>query len=67
MLLESNLIEAREGKRISAKGYALNHKSDTFKPFDFSRHAIGSNDILIEILYAGICHSDIHSARSEWR
>lgn len=67
MLLESNLIEAKEGKRISAKGFAVAHKSDTFKPFLFSRHALGKGDILIEILYAGICHSDIHSARSEWR
>lgn len=67
MLLDSNLEEAKSGKRITAKGYAVAHKSDTFKPFSFSRHAMGDNDILIEILYAGICHSDIHSARSEWR
>lgn len=67
MLLDSNLNEAREGKRISAKGYAVQHKSDNFKPFEFSRHALGENDILIEILFAGICHSDIHSARSEWK
>ena len=66
MLLQSNLTEAKEGKRITAKGFAVAHKSDTFKPFEFSRHALGAGDILIEILYAGICHSDIHSARSEW-
>lgn len=66
MLLESNLTEAKTGKRITAKGFAVAHKSDTFKPFSFSRHALGKGDILIEILYAGICHSDIHSARSEW-
>lgn len=67
MLLENNLNEAKEGKRITAKGYAVNSKSDNFKPFEFSRHSMGENDILIEILYAGVCHSDIHSARSEWR
>lgn len=66
MLLESNLTEVKEGKRITAKGFAVAHKSDTFKPFEFSRHALGKGDMLIEILYAGICHSDIHSARSEW-
>lgn len=66
MLLQSNLTEAKEGKRISAKGFAVAHKSDSFKPFEFSRHSLGKGDILIEILYAGICHSDIHSARSEW-
>ena len=67
MLLENNLKEAKEGKRITAKGYAVGSKSDNFKPFEFSRHSMGENDILIEILFAGICHSDIHSARSEWR
>ncbi len=45
MLLESNLTEAKEGKRITAKGFAVAHKSDTFKPFEFSRHALGKGDI----------------------
>lgn len=53
-------------ERIPAKGYAVAHKDDSFKPFSFTRHPVGENDILIEIVYAGICHSDIHSARSEW-
>lgn len=66
MLLKENLTQANTGERITAKGYAVAHKSDTFKPFSFSRHALGENDILIEILFAGICHSDIHSAREEW-
>lgn len=67
MLLDSNITEAQNGQKITAKGFCVNHKDDNFKPFDFSRHALGQGDILIEILYAGICHSDIHSARSEWR
>ena len=54
-------------ERISARGYAVFSKTDTFKPFDFTRHPVGDHDVLIEILYAGICHSDIHSARSEWK
>ncbi len=65
-MLEQNLNEFKEGKRISAKGFSVADRNATFKPFSFSRHAVGDNDILIEILYAGICHSDIHSARSEW-
>ncbi|EAL5963119.1 NAD(P)-dependent alcohol dehydrogenase [Campylobacter jejuni] len=52
--------------RIRSKGYAMLSKDAKFTPFEFSRHAIGDNDILIKILYAGICHSDIHTARSEW-
>ncbi len=67
MLLENNLTQAKNGDKIDALGYAVAHKNDTFKPFSFKRHAMGENDILVEILYAGICHSDIHSARSEWK
>ncbi|RDU60280.1 NAD(P)-dependent alcohol dehydrogenase [Helicobacter marmotae] len=67
MLLENNLTQAINGTQIDALGYSVGHKNDTFKPFRFKRHAMGEYDILLEILYAGICHSDIHAARSEWR
>ncbi|PAF53568.1 alcohol dehydrogenase [Helicobacter sp. 13S00482-2] len=53
-------------ERIPAKGYAVRSKDGKFEPFSFTRHPMGKNDIIIDILYAGICHSDIHSARSEW-
>lgn len=52
--------------RIHSKGYAMLGKDAKFTPFEFSRHVIGDNDILIKILYAGICHSDVHTAKSEW-
>ncbi|MGQ2623705.1 NAD(P)-dependent alcohol dehydrogenase [Campylobacter coli] len=55
-----------ENNRIASKGYAMLSKDAKFTPFEFTRHAVGDNDILIKILYAGICHSDIHTARSEW-
>ncbi|MDE5591850.1 MAG: NAD(P)-dependent alcohol dehydrogenase [Helicobacter sp.] len=51
---------------MSAKGYAVKDKDSKFEKFDFTRHTLGDYDILIEIYYAGICHSDIHSAKSEW-
>lgn len=38
---------------------------DSFHPYEFTRHAIGDNDIQIEILYAGSCHSDLHAAWDE--
>lgn len=60
------LKEFNENKRISAQGYAVFNKSSKFQKYEFSRHPVGQNDILVDILYAGICHSDIHSARSEW-
>ena len=55
-----------ENGRIAAKGYAMLSKTAKFTPFEFTRHSLGEKDILIKILYAGICHSDIHTARSEW-
>ncbi|WP_299548076.1 NAD(P)-dependent alcohol dehydrogenase [uncultured Helicobacter sp.] len=54
------------GQRIPAVGYAVKNKDSKFEKFSFTRHCMGEKDIVIEILFAGICHSDIHSARSEW-
>jgi uncharacterized zinc-type alcohol dehydrogenase-like protein len=51
---------------IQTKGYATHDKNAKFAPFDFERRDIGPNDILIDIEYAGICHSDIHQAKAEW-
>lgn len=53
--------------RIPAKGYALLAKEGPFQSFSFDRHPVGDHDILIETLYAGICHSDIHHAHGDWR
>ena len=51
---------------IQTKGYAVHDKNAKFVPFDFERRDLGSNDILIDIQYAGVCHSDIHQAKGEW-
>ncbi len=51
---------------ISTKGYAAKGPSEALGPFEFTRRIPGPRDILIEILYCGICHSDIHQARNEW-
>ncbi|PAF43724.1 NAD(P)-dependent alcohol dehydrogenase [Helicobacter sp. 11S03491-1] len=60
-------IKSFTTQRIPAKGYAVSSKTGRFEPFSFNRHPIGDQDIFIEILYAGVCHSDIHSVRSEWQ
>ena len=64
--MQEQLNEVKNKARISATGFAVDSKDSKFRLFNFTRHALGQKDILIEILYAGICHSDIHSARSEW-
>lgn len=55
-----------QNSRIPAKGFAKDSKDGHFHSYEFSRHAVGDNDVLIDIMYAGICHSDIHTAKSEW-
>lgn len=52
--------------RIPAKGFAVYEEKGAFKPYEFTRHAVGDNDIQIEILYAGICHSDLHHVFADW-
>lgn len=51
---------------ISTKGYAARNAADKLAPWNFERREPGAHDVLIEILYSGICHSDIHQVRSEW-
>ncbi len=47
-------------------GYAALHAAGALQPFTFERRAVGSNDVLIQIAYCGVCHSDIHQVRDEW-
>ena len=57
---------AAEIKTVAVRGYAIRGPEAKFEPFDFERREVGAHDILIDILYCGICHSDIHQARGEW-
>ena len=51
---------------LSTRGYAAQSPSSELGPFTFTRREPGPHDVLIEILYCGVCHSDIHQARDEW-
>lgn len=51
---------------ITCKGYAVHHPTDKLAPWNFERREVGDEDILIEIDFCGVCHSDIHQVRSEW-
>lgn len=51
---------------LSTRGYAVKNSGAKFEPFSFERREVGPHDVLIKILYCGICHSDIHQARNEW-
>lgn len=51
---------------IKTRGYAALSAKAPLGPFTFERRDPGPNDVVIKILYCGICHSDIHQARDEW-
>ena len=50
----------------SAIAYALHQASGRFEKTTIERRELGPNDVRIAIAFAGICHSDIHTAREEW-
>jgi alcohol dehydrogenase (NADP+) len=51
---------------IPTLGYAAFDATSPLRPWRFDRREPGARDVRIEILYCGICHSDLHTVRSEW-
>jgi len=47
-------------------GYAARSAETPLAPFTFERRALRPNDVAMEILYCGICHTDLHQARNDW-
>ena len=50
----------------NTKAYAAPSAKSPLEPFSFTRRDVLPNDVKIDILYCGVCHSDIHTARDEW-
>lgn len=48
------------------KAYAAHSAKSPLAPFSFTRRDPLPNDVKIDILFCGVCHSDIHTARDEW-
>ena len=51
---------------MKVSGYAAQSATTPIAPFDFTRREPRANDVVIDIMYCGVCHSDIHQARNEW-
>lgn len=47
-------------------GYAATEKSAPLAPYTFERRDLRPEDVAIDILYCGVCHSDLHQARNDW-
>ena len=50
----------------ATRGYAAQSATAPVAPFSFTRRDLRADDVAIDILYCGICHTDIHQARNEW-
>ncbi|WP_018631801.1 NAD(P)-dependent alcohol dehydrogenase [Neomegalonema perideroedes] len=47
-------------------GYAAQNAESPLRPWSFQRRDLRPDDVAIEILYCGVCHSDLHTARNDW-
>jgi uncharacterized zinc-type alcohol dehydrogenase-like protein len=50
----------------TVRGYAAHTPDTPLTPFSFDRRDPRRDDVVIEILYCGVCHSDIHNTRNDW-
>lgn len=57
---------AEELRNTPSKGLAARDKSGKLSPWSFDRRPVGDNDVMIDVKYCGICHSDIHQMRGHW-
>ncbi len=51
---------------MNVLGYATHSPKDDLTPYRFDRREARANDVVIEIIYCGVCHSDLHQARNDW-
>ncbi|MDW6004147.1 NAD(P)-dependent alcohol dehydrogenase [Vibrio mangrovi] len=63
-----NVLASQSGAegKIQSRGYAAFDTSGKLAPWKFERRPVGDNDVLIDIKYASICHSDIHQEKGHW-
>lgn len=50
----------------TVQGYAAHSHDTPLVPFSFERRDPRPDDVVIDILYTGVCHSDLHAARNDW-
>lgn len=61
------VAEARAGAGpYETKAYGASSSTEPLKAVQIERRPLGSNDVLLDIQYCGVCHSDIHTVRGEW-
>ncbi|MCX2449730.1 NAD(P)-dependent alcohol dehydrogenase [Pedobacter sp. PLR] len=51
---------------IETKGYAAQSADTNLAPWAFERREVGPHDIQFDILFCGVCHSDLHQIKNDW-
>jgi uncharacterized zinc-type alcohol dehydrogenase-like protein len=51
---------------IKTKAYAAQNEKTPLAPWTFDRREVGSHDVQFDILYCGVCHSDLHQIKNDW-
>jgi uncharacterized zinc-type alcohol dehydrogenase-like protein len=62
----SSLSDRAKGTTVKTPAYAAATAKSALAPFTIERRPTGPRDVLLDVLYCGVCHSDIHQARDEW-
>jgi uncharacterized zinc-type alcohol dehydrogenase-like protein len=50
----------------NVSGYAAHSAQDRLGPWGFQRRDPRPDDVVIDIMYCGVCHSDVHNVRNDW-
>ena len=56
----------KDAEFMQTKSYAAQSATTPLAPFSFQRRDPGAHDVQIQIIYCGVCHSDVHTVRNEW-
>lgn len=51
---------------IHTKSYAAQSPTSNLAPWDFERREVGPHDVQFDIMFCGVCHSDLHQIRNDW-
>lgn len=51
---------------IHVKGFAASSPTSPLVQYNFARRELRENDVLVDIMFSGVCHSDLHQVRDEW-
>ena len=64
---QKTAVESQKPETFAAKGFAARSAKSGLAPYSFHRRSPRPQDVQIEILYCGVCHSDLHQTRDEWQ